>query len=90
MRGPYVDHINRNTLDNRRANLRIVTPGENAQNRGSWGRLGFRGVSETRQGRFMARGGAGGKVRLGTYDTPEEAAEVARLWREGALAFATD
>lgn len=88
--GPYVDHINRNTLDNRRANLRIVTPAENAQNRGAWGRLGYRGVHETRQGRFMARAGAGGKIRLGTFDTPEEAAAAAQAWREGNMPVATD
>jgi hypothetical protein len=74
------DHENRNTLDNRRGNLRIATTGQNAANRitRDSNRSGFKGVyrPKGRKGNkpWMARAGVNGReVFLGYYATPEEA-----------------
>lgn len=75
-----VDHINMNTLDNRRCNLRFCT---NSQNRANEhlranNKSGFRGVCWKKHAKkFMARIGIAGKeIYLGYYPTAEEAARV--------------
>jgi hypothetical protein len=70
--GQYVDHINHNTLDNRRHNLRLCTCSQNHANRRPTRR--FKGVS-----RVSAGWGAWLQVdkhnrKLGVFDTEEEAA----------------
>lgn len=45
----FVDHINHDTLDNRKCNLRVVTKSQNQMN------ANYRGVSVTKSGKFQAR-----------------------------------
>lgn len=76
------DHINGDRYDNRRANLRILTTAESLANTVRTSALGLRGVHQQASGRYRAKGKVGGRqVSLGTYDTAEEAAEVAHRWR---------
>lgn len=75
--GCFVDHANRDTLNNRRGNLRECTKAQNASNSPSRpGSLsGFKGVSRVNPSGWRARIAVNGKERhLGCYDTPEEAA----------------
>lgn len=70
-----VDHINRNPLDCRRENLRLVTPSQSNLNRAAPVRDLPLGVYQARSGRYRAalkrnRVTTG----LGTFDTPEQAA----------------
>lgn len=84
-KGMDVDHINRNTLDNRKENLRLAT---RSQNRGNLPRsrnntTGYRGVSyynypQTRKKPcwHASIGVNGTKVNLGYFKTAEEAAKA--------------
>jgi hypothetical protein len=83
--GRIGDHLNGDKLDNRRANLRIVTAGESSANvRGRAG-SGFRGVYPNKKRWAAAAKQHGRKVHLGTYDTPEQAHTVATNWRRANL-----
>jgi len=73
----HIDHINGMRADNRIANLRDVSHGENLQNRhhaNATNKLGLLGVSQQSKNRFRAKIKADGvKHNLGSFDTPEEA-----------------
>jgi len=82
--GQIVDHLNGDTLDCRRANLRVVTNQENQRNRGGAradGSSGFLGVSRDGSGWWATIKVNGKRKYLGTFPTPE-AANVARLRAE--------
>lgn len=71
------DHINRDKLDNRRSNLRLVTKTQNMRNRSirSDNTSGVDGVRGQFLGRWQAHIKVAGRTHyLGTYDSLEEAA----------------
>ena len=74
------DHKNRDTLDNRRENLRRATSSQNAVNRDySWRQrdIPYRGVYRRQNGRWTATLRCAGKLHcLGTYELAEEAARA--------------
>lgn len=75
-----VDHINGDRLDNRRANLRLVTPSENQQNRAlpAHNTSGYKGVCwHKRIGKWHVRIGLNGdRIHLGYYHNLTTAALV--------------
>ena len=79
------DHINRNSLDNRRCNLRVSTAQQNSCNRGlrSENKSGYKGVYWNRlEEKWHAQLTTKGiKKQLGFHDTPEAAA---RAYNEAA------
>lgn len=77
-RNERVDHKNGNTLDNRRANLRLSSPAQNSRNsRRRPNASGFKGVRRHKTGRWFAVIRTDGKrLYLGTFDSPEEAHEA--------------
>jgi hypothetical protein len=69
-----IDHINRNRADNRWSNLREVTNAENAQNkRAKPNKSGFCGVRKENS-KWLAEIKVNYRpIRIGLFDTPEEA-----------------
>lgn len=69
------DHINRDPLDNRRSNLRLVTPFQNAQNRRR-SNSSYIGVQTDNASYRASIRAEGTKLYLGSFTTPEDAAYV--------------
>lgn len=76
--GVNVDHINGDTLDCRRTNLRVCTPSQNTQNQQirNDNRSGFKGVHKhVASGKWVAQIRTNGRVsHLGSFDNAIEAA----------------
>ncbi len=79
-KGLVVDHINHNTLDNRKDNLRACTQSQNCMNKVSnRGKSKYKGVTYSNDRKRIRRWRAiinqnGKNISLGRYKTPEEAA----------------
>lgn len=75
--GSEIDHINRNKLDNRRVNLRVVSRAENSLNVGlrNTNTSGYKGVSWNKSARKYSAQitHKGTSYYLGVYEDPQEA-----------------
>ena len=70
-KGMIVDHIDHDTLNNQKANLRVCSVLENRRNNSVVGKCGFKGVY------ILASITVNGKnISLGTFETLEEAAHA--------------
>lgn len=88
--GMEVDHINHDCLDNRRANLRVVTHQENILNRRGPainGTSGIRGVTRRSDGKkWVAQVARMGRcIYLGSFFTKGQAAKAVEHYRQEVL-----
>ena len=86
-----IDHANRDRLDNRRANLRVCSHGQNMQNRRPLAAHGYKGVCHRKDGCWQAAFRPNGRqVHLGRFDNPVDAAlayDVAAIAEYGEFAW---
>jgi hypothetical protein len=93
---PNVDHENRNRLDNRKENLRLIGQAGNMQNLSAISdrnKSGHRNVYwESRSGCWLVqmRLGGGSRRDFGRYQDMTEAIEVAKAARKEYMTYATE
>jgi len=86
-RGQYVDHINNDTLDNRKENLRIIDNSSNLRNRKGKNKnnsSGYRNVTFNKStGKWLVQLQINGKnTRLGEFEDVHEAGKYAEKMRK--------
>lgn len=83
-----MDHLNRDKLDNRRENLRVVTAGVNARNRENPPASQNPGVTwDSKNRRWCAWGYVGGRtIWLGRHLTEELAVAAVERWKGSQVA----
>lgn len=64
------DHIDNNSLNNCRSNLRLATGTQNKRNRRTFSKSGVKGIARTSDGKWRAI------INLGTFETAEAAARA--------------
>lgn len=91
-----IDHIDRNTLNNQKSNLRIIDKqlnGFNTKELRPNNKSGYKGVSKLKNGKYRAYvNNMHKQISLGRYNTAEEAGEVAKkarqkIWDENIIKF---
>jgi hypothetical protein len=92
--GRDTDHISGDGLDNRKANLRVVTRSQNLQNTNGWRNSSsqYRGVSwDKRDRRWTAYGWLDGKKKhIGSFKDEHDAGLAAAEWRRNNLTHSND
>lgn len=81
----HIDHINRDTLDNRKSNLRMLEAKENLKNRNgknSNNTSGYRNVTRDKNKWIVQLQVNGKNKRLGSFDDVDAAGEFAEKMRE--------
>lgn len=90
--GMVVDHINHNTLDNRKSNLRILTHAENHQNRkGAMknSKTGIRGI-RLDKGLWKAEVRVNGKLLNRSFTSKTEATQFVKKLRETVMPYSSE
>lgn len=93
--GQVIDHINHDTLDNRRScNLRAVKHKDNAQNRKfirNNTQSGFNGITKTHNGKWAVRIVKNGKqIHCGVFEDLDKAVSVSQAKRAEILPFSEE